>query len=54
MQALELPLTANQNSIPRELVFDVEVMLDDQLDTCAFPFIGGDVLKATKAKASRA
>ena len=43
MSQLRLPLTANQNSIPRELVFDVNAMLDDKLDTCAFPFIGGDV-----------
>jgi len=43
MAALELPLTANQNSIPRELVYDVDVMLDGELDTCAFPFIGGEV-----------
>ena len=43
MAALELPLTANQNSIPRELVYDVDVMLDDKLDTCLFPFIGGEV-----------
>ena len=43
MAQLRLPLTANQNSIPRELVFDVDAMLDDQLDTCPFPFIGGDV-----------
>jgi len=43
MAALELPLTANQNSIPRELVFDVDVMLDGDLDTCPFPFIGGEV-----------
>ncbi|MDA3959350.1 MAG: tagaturonate epimerase family protein [Planctomycetota bacterium] len=43
MAQLDLSLTANQNSIPRELVFDVEAMLDDKLDTCPFPFIGGDV-----------
>jgi len=43
MAQLGLSLTANQNSIPRELVFDVDVMLDDALDTCPFPFIGGDV-----------
>lgn len=43
MAALDLPLTANQNSIPRELVYDVDVMLDGKLDTCLFPFIGGEV-----------
>lgn len=43
MGQLGVSLTANQNSIPRELVYDVNVMLDDQLDTCRFPFIGGDV-----------
>ena len=43
MSQLGVSLTANQNSIPRELVFDVDVMLDDALDTCRFPFIGGDV-----------
>ncbi|MFW5751054.1 MAG: tagaturonate epimerase family protein [Planctomycetota bacterium] len=43
MAKLGISLTANQNSIPRELVYDVEPMLDDQLDTCRFPFIGADV-----------
>ena len=43
MAHLGISLTANQNSIPRELVFDVDAMLDDNLDTCPFPFIGGDV-----------
>jgi hypothetical protein len=43
MAQLELPVTANQNSIPRELVYDVDVMLDGKLDTCLFPFIGGEV-----------
>jgi hypothetical protein len=43
MSHLGLGLTANQNSIPRELVFDVNAMLDDNLATCPFPFIGGDV-----------
>jgi hypothetical protein len=40
MRALRLPLTANQNSIPRELVFDVDAMLDGRLAEVPFPFIG--------------
>jgi hypothetical protein len=43
MSALNLGLTANQNSIPRELVFDVDAMLDGRLDTVPFPFIGTNV-----------
>ena len=43
MSALELGLTANQNSIPRELVYDVSAMLDGRLDTVPFPFIGTNV-----------
>ncbi len=43
MSALELGFTANQNSIPRELVFDVNVMLAGQLDSVPFPFIGTNV-----------
>ena len=43
MSALELGLTANQNSIPRELVYDVDAMLDGRLDTVPFPFIGTSV-----------
>ncbi len=43
MSALNLGLTANQNSIPRELVFDVDAMLDGRLDTVPFPFIGTSV-----------
>jgi hypothetical protein len=43
MANLNLSLTANQNSIPRELVYDVDVMLADQLETVPFPFIGTDV-----------
>ena len=43
MSALELGLTANQNSIPRELVYDVDAMLSGQLDTVPFPFIGTNV-----------
>lgn len=43
MSALELGLTANQNSIPRELVYDVDAMLAGRLDTVPFPFIGTHV-----------
>jgi hypothetical protein len=43
MSALSIGLTANQNSIPRELVYDVDVMLAGKLDTVPFPFIGTNV-----------
>jgi hypothetical protein len=43
MSALELGLTANQNSIPRELVYDVDAMLEGRLDSVPFPFIGTSV-----------
>ena len=43
MSALNIGLTANQNSIPRELVFDVDAMLEGRLDTVPFPFIGTNV-----------
>ena len=43
MSALGLGMTANQNSIPRELVFDVDAMLGGRLDTVPFPFIGTQV-----------
>ena len=43
MSALGIGVTANQNSIPRELVFDVDAMLAGQLDTVPFPFIGTHV-----------
>ncbi len=43
MGALGLGVTANQNSIPRELVYDVEAMLANRLDTVPFPFIGANV-----------
>ena len=36
-------MTANQNSIPRELVYDVDAMLAGTLDTVPFPFIGTNV-----------
>ncbi|MBK9374378.1 MAG: hypothetical protein IPN03_11765 [Holophagales bacterium] len=43
MKELGLSLTANQNSIPRELVYDVDAMLEDRLVEVPFPFIGGTV-----------
>jgi len=43
MSALEIGVTANQNSIPRELVYDVNAMLDGRLDSVPFPFIGTNV-----------
>lgn len=43
MSALSLGVTANQNSIPRELVYDVDAMLAGNLDTVPFPFIGTNV-----------
>jgi len=43
MAALGLSMTANQNSIPRELVYDVDVMLAGRLEGVPFPFIGCDV-----------
>jgi hypothetical protein len=43
MGELGLSLTANQNSIPRELVFDVDAMLAGKLDVVPFPFIGGSI-----------
>jgi len=43
MAQLGIGLTANQNSIPRELVYDVDQMLAGRLDTVAFPFIGANV-----------
>ena len=43
MSRIGMGLTANQNSIPRELVYDVDEMLAGNLDTVPFPFIGCDV-----------
>ncbi|MFZ5894257.1 MAG: hypothetical protein ACOY0T_24565 [Myxococcota bacterium] len=43
MNELELSMTANQNSIPRELVYDVDVMLAGRLEGVPFPFIGAEV-----------
>ncbi|MEM9160717.1 MAG: tagaturonate epimerase family protein [Verrucomicrobiota bacterium] len=43
MAKLGIGLTANQNSVPRELVYSVDAMLNDELETVPFPFIGTDV-----------
>ncbi len=43
MAHLGLPLVANQNSIPRELVWDVQEMQRGTLARVPFPFIGGSV-----------
>lgn len=43
MSKLGIGVTANQNSIPRELVYDVDAMLAGELDTVPFPFIGTHV-----------
>lgn len=43
MAQMQVSLTANQNSIPRELVWNLDEMLDDSLATCPFPFIGTSV-----------
>jgi hypothetical protein len=43
MAQLGQSLTANQNSIPRELVYDVDAMLAGRLDVVPFPFIGGSI-----------
>ncbi|MFP4282922.1 MAG: tagaturonate epimerase family protein [Opitutales bacterium] len=43
MAHLGMGFTANQNSIPRELVYDVDAMLDGTLDAVPFPFIGTTV-----------
>jgi hypothetical protein len=43
MKQLGIGLTANQNSIPRELVYDVGRMLAGELETVPFPFIGARV-----------
>ncbi len=43
MAQLGIGVTANQNSIPRELVYDVNAMLENRLDSVPFPFIGTHV-----------
>ena len=53
MSRLGMGLTANQNSIPRELVYDVNEMLAGNLDTVPFPFIGCDVPEGIRAKVWR-
>ena len=49
MSALGLGVTANQNSIPRELVYDTDVMLAGRLDSVPFPFIGTNVPEDRKS-----
>jgi len=53
MKALELPVTANQNSIPRELVYDVDAMLDNRLSDVPFPFIGASVPEGHQGQSVR-
>jgi hypothetical protein len=43
MKALGIPLTANQASIPREVVCDVDAMLDNRLLEFPYPSIAGSV-----------
>ncbi len=43
MAKLGIGVTGNQNSIPRELVYDTDVMLAGKLDSVPFPFIGTNV-----------
>jgi hypothetical protein len=43
MTILGIPITANQNSIPRELVYDPDAMLHGKLAKVPFPFIGTSV-----------
>jgi hypothetical protein len=43
MKELGLSVTACQNSIPRELVYDTDEMIAGRLGKVAFPFIGCDV-----------
>ena len=53
MKALRLPLTANQNSVPRELVYDVNAMLASRLQNVPFPFIGGSVPEGHQGQSVR-
>jgi hypothetical protein len=53
MAQLQLSLTANQNSIPRELVYDVDEMLDGNLDMIPFPFIGASIPEGHQGQVSR-
>ena len=43
MKTLSLPLTANQNSVPRELVYDTDALSNGTLGKIPFPFIGDSV-----------
>jgi len=43
MVHLNKSLVGNQNSIPRELIYDVNEMLANNLDMIPFPFIGGEI-----------
>jgi len=43
MAKLGIGLTVNQNSVPRELVYDVDAMLDKKLESVPLPFIGTSV-----------
>jgi len=43
MSTLGLSVTANQNSIPRELVYDVDEMLAGRLGKIMFMFIGAEI-----------
>ena len=54
MVHLNKSLVGNQNSIPRELIYDVNEMLAERLDMIPFPFIGGRSRRATRAPASKA
>ena len=53
MSALELGVTANQNSIPRELVYDVDAMLETAWTRSPSPLSGRTFRRATRARASR-
>jgi hypothetical protein len=54
MSALEIGVTANQNSIPRELVYDTDVMLAAGSTPCRSPSSAPTSPRATRARASRA
>ncbi len=43
MKSLGITLNANQNSVPRELVYDVDAMLEKKLHGTKFHFIGDEV-----------
>ena len=55
MSALGLSMTANQNSIPRELVYDVNAMLEEAPEgRCRFRSSAPKCRKVIRAKASKA